>query len=75
MQYGAMTLTALAGATLAIQVGMNATMRGHAGSSTSASPAAHSSPLVATTQMPKSSGGTRASAGYTLEVSPRSSDL
>src|SRR5688572_545096 len=32
MQYGAMTLTALAGATLAIQVGMNATMRGHAGS-------------------------------------------
>ena len=32
MQYGAMTLTALAGATLALQVGMNATMRGHAGS-------------------------------------------
>lgn len=36
MQYGAMTLTALAGATLAIQVGMNATMRGHAGSSMAA---------------------------------------
>ena len=32
MQYGAMTLTALVGATLAIQVGMDATMRGHAGS-------------------------------------------
>ena len=43
--------------------------------SASASPAAHSSPLVATTQMPKSSRGTRASAGYTLEISPRSSDL
>ena len=37
--------------------------------SSSASPAAHSSPLVATTQMPKSSRG-RASAGYTLEMSP-----
>jgi transporter family-2 protein len=32
MQYGPMILTALAGATLALQVGMNATMRGHAGS-------------------------------------------
>ena len=32
MQIGAMTLTALAGATLAVQVGLNATMRGHAGS-------------------------------------------
>jgi transporter family-2 protein len=32
MQYAAMSLTALAGATLALQVGMNATMRGHAGS-------------------------------------------
>ena len=32
MQIGPMTLTALAGATLAVQVGLNATMRGHAGS-------------------------------------------
>lgn len=32
MQIGAMTLTALAGATLAVQVGLNATMRDHAGS-------------------------------------------
>ena len=32
MQYGPMTLTALAGATLAVQVGFNATMREHAGS-------------------------------------------
>ena len=32
MQVGPMTLTALAGATLAVQVGLNATMRGHAGS-------------------------------------------
>ena len=32
MQYGPMTLTALAGATLAVQVGLNATMREHAGS-------------------------------------------
>jgi transporter family-2 protein len=32
MQYAAMSLTALAGATLALQVGMNATMRWHAGS-------------------------------------------
>ena len=32
MQLGPMTLTALAGATLAVQVGMNATMREHAGS-------------------------------------------
>lgn len=32
MQVGAMTLTALAGATLAVQVGLNATMRQHAGS-------------------------------------------
>ena len=32
MQVGAMTLTALAGATLAVQVGLNATMRDHAGS-------------------------------------------
>ena len=32
MQIGAMTLTALAGATLAVQVGLNATMRAHAGS-------------------------------------------
>ena len=32
MQHGAMTLTALVGATLAVQVGLNATMRGHAGS-------------------------------------------
>lgn len=32
MQYGAMTLTALVGATLAVQVGLNATMREHAGS-------------------------------------------
>jgi transporter family-2 protein len=32
MQIGAMTLTALAGATLAVQVGLNATMREHAGS-------------------------------------------
>lgn len=32
MQIGAMTLTALVGATLAVQVGLNATMRAHAGS-------------------------------------------
>jgi len=32
MQYGAMALTALVGATLAVQVGLNATMREHAGS-------------------------------------------
>ena len=32
MQQGAMTLTALAGATLAVQIGLNATMREHAGS-------------------------------------------
>jgi transporter family-2 protein len=32
MQYAAMSLTALAGATLAVQVGFNATMRSHAGS-------------------------------------------
>jgi bacterial/archaeal transporter family-2 protein len=32
MQYGAMSLTALTGATLALQIGLNATMRGHAGS-------------------------------------------
>ncbi len=32
MQYGAMSLTALTGATLAVQIGLNATMRGHAGS-------------------------------------------
>jgi transporter family-2 protein len=32
MQYTAMSLTALAGATLAVQVGFNATMRSHAGS-------------------------------------------
>jgi transporter family-2 protein len=32
MQYGPMTLTALAGATLAVQVGFNSTMREHAGS-------------------------------------------
>jgi transporter family-2 protein len=32
MQIGAMTLTALAGATLAVQIGLNATMRDHAGS-------------------------------------------
>jgi transporter family-2 protein len=32
----AMALTALAGATLAVQVGLNATMRGHAGSSMAA---------------------------------------
>jgi transporter family-2 protein len=32
MQTGAMSLTALAGATLAVQVGLNATMREHAGS-------------------------------------------
>jgi bacterial/archaeal transporter family-2 protein len=32
MQLGAMSLTALAGATLAVQVGLNATMREHAGS-------------------------------------------
>jgi transporter family-2 protein len=32
MQTGAMTLTALAGATLAVQVGLNATMRDHTGS-------------------------------------------
>ena len=32
MQYGPMSLTALAGATLAVQVGLNATMREHAGS-------------------------------------------
>ena len=36
MQIGPMTLTALAGATLAVQVGMNATMRGHAGSAMAA---------------------------------------
>ena len=32
MQFGAMTATALVGATLALQVGMAATMRGHVGS-------------------------------------------
>jgi len=32
MQVGPMTLTSLAGATLAVQVGLNATMREHAGS-------------------------------------------
>lgn len=32
MQYGAMTVTALAGATLAVQVGLNATMKQHVGS-------------------------------------------
>jgi transporter family-2 protein len=32
MQYGPMTLTALAGATLAVQVGLNSTMREYAGS-------------------------------------------
>jgi len=32
MQYGAMSLTALAGAAIAVQVGLNATMREHAGS-------------------------------------------
>ena len=32
MHLGAMSLTALAGATLAVQVGLNATMREHAGS-------------------------------------------
>lgn len=36
MQVAAMTLTALAGATLAVQVGLNATMRGHAGSAMAA---------------------------------------
>ena len=35
-QVGAMGLTALAGATLAVQVGLNATMRGQAGSSMAA---------------------------------------
>ena len=32
MQYGAMTVTALVGATLAVQIGLNATMKGHVGS-------------------------------------------
>ncbi len=32
MQFGPMAVTALAGATLAVQVGMNATMRNHIGS-------------------------------------------
>lgn len=32
MHVGPMALTAIAGATLAVQVGLNATMRGHAGS-------------------------------------------
>jgi transporter family-2 protein len=36
MQYTAMSLTAIAGATLAVQVGLNATMRGHAGSAMAA---------------------------------------
>jgi transporter family-2 protein len=36
MQYMAMSLTAIAGATLAVQVGLNATMRGHAGSAMAA---------------------------------------
>ena len=36
MQIGPMTLTALSGASLAVQVGMNATMRGHAGSAMAA---------------------------------------